>query len=356
MVVEREISALNHIIKEFSQRKQVEDALQAFHQIQVQGLLPSKATFVCLLSSFTCQTYTYHAKRMYCIILNSSFDSDVVVGSSLVNMFKNCGHMNDCRRIFDAMPSRNVVTWTMMISSCVAYDDAIHLFNQMLLDGIFPNKVTLMSLFRVCSSLDDGKRIHSLLLECGDDVDVVVCSSIISMYGRCGSLKDARETFDKTKEKNVVLLTSMVSVYADHGCGKEALQIYHYMSQQGFLANKITYSTLLSACEGYDTLVSGKLIHATIMHFDFNSDVFLETALVSMYGKCGSLNDVSNMFDSMQQRNTVSWNALLAGYGQQGQCYEVLYGFEHMQSEGLSLDAVTFICTLKARRSIKPCT
>ena len=38
------------------------------------------------------------------------------------------------------------------------------------------------------------------------------------------------------------------------------------------------------------------------------------------------------------------------GYGRQGQCYEVMYDFEHMQSEMLSLDAIIFICTLKACR------
>ena len=57
------------------------------------------------------------------------------------------------------------------------------------------------------------------------------------------------------------------------------------------------------------------------------------------------------VLEGLRIHKVVSWNALLARYGSQGQCYEVLYGFEHMQSEGLSPDAVTFICILKACRS-----
>ena len=70
-----------------------------------------------------------------------------------------------------------------------------------------------------------------------------------------------------------------------------------------------------------------------------------------MYAKCGVPAKAQEVLEELPTRNVISWNALLAGYVQQGQCYEVLYGFEHMQSEGLSPDAVTFICTLKACRS-----
>mgnify|MGYP000019895263 FL=1 len=72
-----------------------------------------------------------------------------------------------------------------------------------------------------------------------------------------------------------------------------------------------------------------------------------------MYAKCGVPAKAQEVLEELPTRNVISWNALLAGYGQQGQCYEVLYGFEHMQSEGLSLDTITFICTLKACRSTK---
>ncbi len=41
--------------------------------------------------------------------------SDVFVGNSLVDMYAKCGSLEDAWRVFNKMPSRNMVTWTTVI-------------------------------------------------------------------------------------------------------------------------------------------------------------------------------------------------------------------------------------------------
>jgi pentatricopeptide repeat protein len=43
------------------------------------------------------------------------WSSDVFVGNSLVDIFANCGSIEDSWRVFNKMPSQDVVTWSTMI-------------------------------------------------------------------------------------------------------------------------------------------------------------------------------------------------------------------------------------------------
>lgn len=116
-MLERSLSLWNHTIRELSQRGQGQEALQAFHQMLLEGSIPSKATYVCLMSAFTCQTDMGQGKRMHSLIMDRAFHLDVVVGTALVSMYVRCGSTIKARLFFDEMPIRNVITWTMMITA-----------------------------------------------------------------------------------------------------------------------------------------------------------------------------------------------------------------------------------------------
>eukprot|EP00250_Pteridium_aquilinum_P021575 c25164_g6_i1 orf=2-406(+) len=71
-----------------------------------------------------------------------------------------------------------------------------------------------------------------------------------------------------------------------------------------------------------------------------------------MYAKCGSLPKAQQVFDKLHVRNVVCWNALMAAYVKHGHSENTLKLFNQMQFEGISPDAVTFICSLKACANI----
>jgi pentatricopeptide repeat protein len=72
-------------------------------------------------------------------------------------------------------------------------------------------------------------------------------------------------------------------------------------------------------------------------------------SLVDMYAKCGPLAKAKRvLLHELPARNVVSWNALLAGYARQGRARESLDCFKQMQLEGISPDAITLSCILKA--------
>ena len=72
-------------------------------------------------------------------------------------------------------------------------------------------------------------------------------------------------------------------------------------------------------------------IHQQINRGGFQSNVFVESALVDMYAKCESIEKAREEFDKMHERNVVSWIAMIAGYSSHGLPEEALAPFLQMR-------------------------
>ncbi|KAJ7250553.1 hypothetical protein O6H91_19G018800 [Diphasiastrum complanatum] len=178
--------------------------------------------------------------------------------------------------------------------------------------------------------------------------DLVVGTAIVTMYGKCGSLKDARKMFDKMLERNLVSWNAMIAAYTQHGYGKEALELFKQMQLEGLHPDKVTLVSILDACASVTFLEIGRYIHAWIVNDTVNSDVSINTAVLNMYGKCGELEDAQGLFDGMPHRDTVSWNALIAAYSQHGEGAFARKLFGQMQWEGTNPNQVSLVSILSA--------
>lgn len=125
------------------------------------------------------------------------------------------------------------------------------LFTEMQNDGQAPNSSSFVSMLEACSncaSLDEGKKLHMCIFYAGLELDVLVGSALVNMYGKCGSLDDAWMTFDNMPEQNVVAWSAMIGVYAKHGQPRRALQLFCLMQQNKVRPDNVTYINLLTAC------------------------------------------------------------------------------------------------------------
>lgn len=141
----------------------------------------------------------------------------------------------------------------------------------------------------------------------------------------------------------------MISGYARHGRGQDALTLYASMQQEDkSVADHYTFACLLQACASVGALGEGKQLHAHIQERGFEADAFLGSCLVDMYTRCGGLEDAQNLFDRLHTRNVVTWNALLGGYVQHGLSHEAIDLYGSMQEEGVSPTGHTYVLLLKA--------
>ncbi|KAK9116586.1 hypothetical protein Sjap_015533 [Stephania japonica] len=290
-------------------------------------------------------------RKLHCEIVKVGFgDSFVLTG--LVDMYAKCGEVESSRLVFDEICDRDVVSWTSMIVGYVRndwFEEGLVLFNGMRQCSVEPNQFTIVSLLAVCSklgALHQGKWVHGYIIKEGIHLNSFVVSALLDMYGKCGTVVDARLVFDEFGTAELVSWTSMIAVYTQRGFPSEASKLFLDGKWAGILPNSLTIASVLSACGQLSDLNLGKAVHSFCIRLGLdNSEV--RNALVNMYAKCRMIQDARRMFDMVSDKDVVAWNSMITGYSQNGYVYEALELF-HMMRYSLSLDATTMVCVLSA--------
>jgi pentatricopeptide repeat protein len=294
-------------------------ALELFRQMQQEGVQPNTVTFMGVLNACASLVALEEGRCAHEQIIQSGCESDVSVGSSLIDMYAKCGSMDDACRVFDKMVSRDVVSWTVMMLGhvkCGQGQKALGLFRQMQQEGVLPNAVTFMVVLNACASvvaLEEGRRVHEQIIQSSCESDVFVGNSLIDMYAKCGSMEDAWRVFNTMPSRDVVSWNAMLGGFALHGHGEEALAHFERMCEEGIEVDNVTFVCLLSACshagllyEGLRTFGSMSTVHkisAKLEHY---------TCMVDLLGRAGHLHEAEDMIKMMPCKPDVAvWMALL---------------------------------------------
>jgi pentatricopeptide repeat protein len=344
----------NRRLAKFVKTGEYEKTMELFKQMQKEGMRPDRFTFVPVLNACAGLRALEEGRRAHELIMQTGCEADVFVGSSLVDMYAKCGHMEDALRVFNKMPSRDVVTWSALILGHVKYGQgqkALELFRQMQQEGVEPNPVTFIGVLNACASLkalEEGRCVHEQMIRCGCELDAFVGSSLVDMYTKCGSMEDAWRVFNKMPSRDAVTWTAMILGHVNCGQGHKALELFQKMQQEGVHPDAVTFVGVLNACASIMALEEGRRAHEQIIRSRCESDFFVRNSLVDMYAKCGSMEDACRVFNTMPSHDVVSWNALLGGFAMHGQHKEALVHFERMCEEGVHPDDITFVCLLSA--------
>lgn len=269
-------------------------------------------------------------------------------------MYAKCGSLDEARKVFDEMASRDMVTWTSLITGYAQNDspcEAIVLFPEMLRSGLQPNQFTFSSLLKAAGAVPserDGKQVHGLVIRYGFRMNVYVGSSLVDMYARCGLMKEARVVFDSLISKNEVSWNALIAGHAREREGEGAISLFIEMQRENFRATPFTYSSIFSACACTGTHEQGKWVHTHMLKSGQELVSYVGNSLLDMYAKSGNIEDAIKIFNRLIKRDVVSWNSILTAYAQHGLGKETVERFEQMLRVGIEPNAVTFLSVLAA--------
>jgi pentatricopeptide repeat protein len=293
-------------------------------------------------------------KQLHAQMLKSRVNIQHFMQAKLVSMYVKCGNLPSARQLFDKRPERDVLLWNAMIRASAMsglYDEVLSLYNQMQLAGMQPDNCTFPCTLKACGrllALQDGKRIHCHIIRYGFQADVLVSNNLVAMYSKCGTVADARKVFDKMSQRVIISWNGMIAGYSQNGCFGKALELFSQMKLSGTKPDAVTVTSVLPACAHLDALQQGKDIHDYIKRSGFDSDVFVNNALIGMYAKCRSIEDARRVFDNIYSKDVVSWSSMIAGYAQNGHGQEALKLLCDMELEGLKPNSVTIASVLPA--------
>lgn len=227
------------------------------------------------------------------------------------------------------------------------------MFRSMVTEGaVAPNGVTLAVVLTACRDAGNlvlGRWVEEWVRSAGMEVDSLIGSALVGMYEKCGEMAEARRVFDGIRHKDVVAWNAMITGYAQNGMSNEAIALFHSMREAGLCPDKITLVGVLSSCAAVGALKLGVELDTYAMRRGLYNNVYVGTALVDMYAKCGDLEKATHVFGKMPFKNEASWNALICGLAFNGRGYDAIQQFELMRDEkGLQPDDITFIGVLSA--------
>ncbi|MQL87645.1 hypothetical protein Taro_020181 [Colocasia esculenta] len=256
------------------------DALLFYSKMVACGVQPNAFTFSAALKACNLAP----GMALHSQALRLGLDRDPYVGTTLLDMYARGGDVVSARQLFDAMPSRNLVSFTAMIN----------------------------------------------------------------WYAKAGDLDSARALFDQMGERDAVCWNAMIDGYTQHGRPGESVALFRQLLKSSVKFNEVTLLTVLSACAQLGTLESGKWVHSYIESKGIRPSAQLGTALINMYSKCGSLEDACSVFDKITDKDVVAWNSMIVGYAMHGCSQKALSLFSQMCALGLRPTDITFIGVLNA--------
>ncbi|KAI3470598.1 hypothetical protein Pfo_027261 [Paulownia fortunei] len=296
-------------------------AIGLFQEMLSAGLKPSEQTFASVLGAFVREKEIHGGIQLHCLIIKMGFESFTFVSNAVLDFYAKVDCLDESFKTFCEMGVHDIVSWNALIAGCVdsgRYEVAIRFIQNMLLEGFDPDIYTYSSLLSICGDLpatEWGRQTHCCIIKPGLDSNVVVGSALIDMYAKCGQLTDARKVFDILPGKNLVSWNAMIAGYAQHGFGREALEIYDIMLRNGVKPNDITFIGVLSSC-GHVGALEEALHHLGSMTKDFGITPRTDhlACIVSLFARKGQTKAAYDFIRSFPgDPNKVVWRCLLSG-------------------------------------------
>ncbi|PIN25005.1 hypothetical protein CDL12_02267 [Handroanthus impetiginosus] len=350
-----DITLWNGLMAAYAKNFMYFEALSLFEcLLQFPYLKPDSYTYPSLLKACGGLKRVDYGENIHAHLMKTGFLSDVVIASSLIGVYAKCGLFESAVKLFDEMPERDLACWNNVISCYYQSgqcEKALEYFERMKSTGLRPDSVSFTTAISSCARLLDlerGRRIHEEVLRSGLVMDSYVSATLVDMYGKCGCLETAKEVFESIKNKSLVSWNAMIGGYSQIGDSLSCIKLLVRMNEEKVWPSSTTISSLLVACAKSEQLQHGKAVHGYIIRNNIRCDIFIESSLVDLYFKCGSVSPAEKVFNMMPKSNIVAWNVMISGYVSAG-CYsEALQMYDDLKEASIRPDAITFTSALAA--------
>lgn len=330
------------------------EALRYFSEMLRSGEQYDSYTFAIALKACANTGALNYGREIHTQATKRDLDACSFVINTLVTMYNKCGKLLYGLRLFERMATRDVVSWTTVITTYVQMgqeNHAVQAFLQMRESEVCPNEYTLAAIISACANnarMEWGEQLHAHVLIRGLLDSLSVANSIMTLYSRCGQFNSASMVFHGVSRRDIVSWSTIIAGYSQGGYGEEAFKYLSWMRRDGPRPTEFALASVLSVCGNMAILEQGKQLHAHVLSVGLEHKVMVQSSLINMYSKCGSIREASRLFNMADNDDIVSWTAMVNGYAEHGHSKEAIDLFEKMHMVGLRPDSVTFIGVLMA--------
>ncbi|XP_020681293.2 pentatricopeptide repeat-containing protein At4g13650 isoform X1 [Dendrobium catenatum] len=331
------------------------DAFSILNFMEQRGVRPNFHTYASVLDTFFSLRSLKGVQRVHGVIMKLGFDTQSVLSDRLFNLYYVLGDFASASKVLVDLSLRSVALWNRMIADHLRKNEkaqVISFFMNLLREFQSVDPVIFSGALRACTGNSVFwplvQQIHGKIIRIGLTADPIVCNPLIDLYSKNKSIDSAILVFDEMCSKDNVSWVAMMSGLSQNGLGKEACNLYFQMHQSGIIPTPYVLSSILSACTKTELFDQGMQIHAQSLKWGFCAETFVGNALISFYSRSRSLESAEKVFYEMSNRDGVTYNSMISGYGMFGNSERAICAFKEMESSGFKPDSVTIASLLCA--------
>ncbi|KAK7308004.1 hypothetical protein VNO77_41552 [Canavalia gladiata] len=353
-MVDRDLFSWATIISAYAKEGHLDEAVRLLLSMLDLGIIPNSAIFTTLILSFTDPSMLELGKQIHSLLIRIGFIANVSIEMSISNMYVKCGWLDGAEVATNKMTSKNAVACTGLMvgyTQAARHRDVLLLFAKMISEGVELDGFVFSIVLKACAALGDlyaGRQVHSYSVKLGLESEVSVGTPLVDFYAKCSRFEAARQAFENIREPNDFSWSALIAGYCQSGRFDRALEVFKTIRSKGVLLNSFIYTSIFQACSAVSDLSYGAQIHADAIKKGLVAHLSGESAMITMYSKCGKMDYAYQAFFTIDRPDTVAWTAIICAHAYHGKACEALRLFKEMQGSGVRPNAVTFIGLLTA--------
>ncbi|KAL6643250.1 hypothetical protein ACP70R_021431 [Stipagrostis hirtigluma subsp. patula] len=306
----------------------LEAAVLAFRDMRREGLVGADQHVFCsVLSASGGLKDGRLGRSIHCCVMKAGFELETAVRNALSDMYAKCGDVENAFRVVKIDPGGwNVVSGTSLIDGYIETDrveEALGTYIELRRQGVEPNEFTFSSMIKGCAMqalLEEGGQLHAHVIKTSLIIDSFVGSTLVDMYGKCGLISLSTQLFNEIEYPTDIAWNALISVYAQHGHGREVIQAFNRMTSSGISPNHITFISLLTACSHSGLVDEGlKYFYSMKDAYGIEPEEEHYSCIIDMYGRAGRLDEAEKFINEMPIKpNAYGWCSLLGACRMRG--------------------------------------
>lgn len=371
-----------------------EKVLRLYRQMHEENLSPNE--YACAIAIQACCILSETSKAnstlseivcleiglaLHCDARRSGVVSNVFLCTKLVHMYGKLGRLTVAESVFISVPLLDSALCNAMLSTYLEHDfgePVLQLYKHMMSQGVPLDQRASVVTVQACGVLAEkeeaitieGRPVKAMTADLcqaiyadaqksGFSSNVFLRTTLLGVYAKCGKVLEADMVFGDFDRPDIVTWAAMIAAYVEQDRGELALKLFRQMQEEGIGVSTKTFVVVIRACamlgDGRTDMAKkalaleiGVALHADARKKRFDTNVFVGTVLVGLYGICGSTNKAENVFRALPERDSAAWNAMLNAYGDQGYGKRALQLYSMMLKEGISPNLTTYVVVLQA--------
>ncbi|XP_061362795.1 pentatricopeptide repeat-containing protein At3g49740 [Gastrolobium bilobum] len=299
---ERDLVSWNIMISTFFQENLKEAAILIYLRMRRAGIEPDEFTYGSLLAA---SDSLQIVEMIHCLLSKNGL-MKVEVLNALISTYCRHGKIKRAFQIFSDLPYQNLISWNSIISGFLINgcpQQGLKQFSALLNTHLKPNAYTLSLILSICSSISTmshGKQVHGYILRQGFSSEISLGNALVTMYAKCGSLDRSLKVFNAMVERDTISWNALISAYAQHGEGEEAVYCFETMQiSPGIKPDQATFTAVLSACSHAGLVDDGtRIFDMMVKIYGLLPSVDHFSCIVDLLGRSGYLDEAERVIES----------------------------------------------------------